>query len=101
MFRRAIKSSGISGSKEALKPFDIVDKLDIIPLCNDLGSRLLPEIDSADVIGYELQWENAPVWYPPALWKDTNAKGPGPFYYRVAGVNASGRTAYSNIVRFK
>jgi hypothetical protein len=58
-------------------------------------------IDSGDVIGYENQWERAPVCVPPSLWKDSAAIGKGPFFYRVVGRNRAGKSLYSNTVQFK
>ena len=58
-------------------------------------------VDSADVIGYENQWERAPVCVPPPLWKDGGAKGKGPFFYRVVGRNRAGKSPYPNVVQFK
>jgi len=58
-------------------------------------------VDSGDVMGYENQWERAPVCVAPALWKDTSARGKGPFFYRVVGRNRAGKSLYSNVVQFK
>lgn len=58
-------------------------------------------IDSAGVIGYETQWERAPICAPPPLWKDATAKGDGPFFYRVAARNQAEKSPYSDAVRFK
>jgi hypothetical protein len=58
-------------------------------------------VDSADVIGYEIQWERAPVCVPPPLWKDAAAKGKWPFFYRVVARNRAGKSPTSNVVQFK
>ncbi|MGB7760110.1 MAG: carbohydrate-binding protein [Bryobacteraceae bacterium] len=58
-------------------------------------------IDSGDVVGYESQWERAPVCTAPPLWKDSAAKGKGPFFYRMVARNRTGKSPYSNTVQFK
>lgn len=64
----------------------------------DVSDEVVP---AADVAGFEAQWDDAPVWAPPALWKDSPDRTKGPYYYRVVGKNAAGRTAYSNVVGLK
>ena len=44
------KRGGVAWRKEALEPGDVVHKLDVISLGDDLGSGLLPQLDSADVV---------------------------------------------------
>jgi hypothetical protein len=58
-------------------------------------------VESGDVMGYEAQWERAPLCAAPAHWKDTAAQGKGPFFYRVVGRNGAGKSLYSNTVQFK
>ncbi len=58
-------------------------------------------VESEDVIGYEDQWERAPAGTPPPLWRDSAAKGRGPFFYRVVARNRTGKSPYSNAVQFK
>jgi hypothetical protein len=46
-------------------------------------------------------WKRAPVCAPPPLWKNSAAKGKGPFFYRVVGRNRAGKSPYSGTAQFE
>ena len=56
--RGTSEGDGIARRKEALKPGDIVHKLNVVSLRDDCGSRFLPQRNAADVVGMTMRQDD-------------------------------------------